>query len=135
ALRVRLEVGPPLDVRGGLVGARVNEAKPYGSAMRFHDLRHTTATLLLRAGVDAHRGQRILRHQDVRTTVGTYSHLLIDDFRGALATLPSLPASTVPTDTANGEKTLRVLPGSYPIRKIALAGPIAARESPATPRA
>src|SRR5437660_1505352 len=34
--------------------------------MRFHDLRHTTATLLLRAGVDAHRVQRLLRHRDVR---------------------------------------------------------------------
>src|SRR5207248_4114730 len=38
--------------------------------MRFHDLRHTTATLLLRAGVDAHRVQRLLRHRDVRTTTG-----------------------------------------------------------------
>jgi len=28
--------------------------------MRFHDLRHTAATLMLRAGVDAHRVQRIL---------------------------------------------------------------------------
>jgi integrase len=29
--------------------------------MRFHDLRHTTATLLLREHVDAHRVQRVLR--------------------------------------------------------------------------
>jgi integrase len=38
--------------------------------MRFHDLRHTAATLMLRAGVDAHRVQRILRHASVATTTG-----------------------------------------------------------------
>jgi integrase len=55
--------------------------------MRFHDLRHTTATLLLRAGVDAHRVQRILRHKDVRTTTGIYGHLIVDDLRDALNAL------------------------------------------------
>jgi len=39
--------------------------------IRFHDLRHTTATLLLRAGIDVHRVQRVLRHRDVTTTTGT----------------------------------------------------------------
>ena len=68
--------------------------------MRFHDLRHSTATLLLRAGVDSHRVQRILRHRDVRTTTGIYGHLDVEDLRGALATLPAwtapaaLPAPT-----------------------------------------
>ena len=55
---------------------------------RFHDLRHSTATLLLRAGVDHHRVQRILRHSDVRTTLGTYGHLDVEDLRAAVATLP-----------------------------------------------
>src|SRR5207245_8024809 len=36
--------------------------------MRFHDLRHSTATLLLRERVDATRVQRLLRHPDVKTT-------------------------------------------------------------------
>ena len=59
--------------------------------MRFHDLRHTTATLLLRAGVDAHRVQRILRHSDVRTTTGTYGHLDVEDLRCAMGLLaPSI---------------------------------------------
>jgi pimeloyl-ACP methyl ester carboxylesterase len=53
-------------------------------SMRFHDLRHTTATLLLRAGVDAHRVQRLLRHRDVRTTTGIYGHLDVEDLRAAL---------------------------------------------------
>lgn len=59
--------------------------------LRFHDLRHTTATLLLRAGVDPHRVQRILRHSDIRTTLGTYGHLTVEDLRGAMATLPEGP--------------------------------------------
>jgi len=58
--------------------------------MRFHDLRHTTATLLLRAGVDSHRVQRILRHSDVRTTTGTYAHLEVEDLRGAMDVLAPL---------------------------------------------
>jgi len=62
----------------------------------FHGLRHTTATLLLRAGVDPHRVQRILRHRDVRTTTKTYAHLLTEDLRGAVNLLPAAaPPSTV----------------------------------------
>jgi len=52
--------------------------------MRFHDLRHGTATLLLRAGVDPHRVQRILRHTDIRVTLGTYGHLQVEDLRDAV---------------------------------------------------
>ena len=64
--------------------------KAIARPMRFHDLRHTTATLLLRAGVDAHRVQRLLRHRDVRTTTGIYGHLDVEDLRAAVATLPEL---------------------------------------------
>src|SRR3981081_1423314 len=65
--------------------------------MRFHDLRHTTATLLLRAGVAAPLVHRILRHRDLRTTLGTYAHLDADHMRAALTKLPAakvLPFST-----------------------------------------
>jgi integrase len=44
---------------------------PKVRAMRFHDLRHGTTTLLLREHVDAHRVRRLLRHSDVKTTTGT----------------------------------------------------------------
>ena len=61
--------------------------------MRFHDLRHTAATLMLRAGVDAHRVQRILRHASVTTTTGTYGHLSLEDLRDAVARIgPKNPA-------------------------------------------
>jgi len=59
--------------------------------MRFHDLRHVTATLLLRAGVDAHRVQRILRHASVNTTLNTYGRLDVDDLRDAVNRLPPGP--------------------------------------------
>ena len=61
--------------------------------MRFHDLRHTAATLMLRAGVDAHRVQRILRHASVTTTTGTYGHLTLEDLRDAVSRIgPEKPA-------------------------------------------
>jgi integrase len=43
--------------------------------IRFHDLRHTTASLLIMAGADMAAVQRILRHSDPRMTMGTYAHL------------------------------------------------------------
>jgi integrase len=82
-------------------------------AMRFHDLRHSTATLLLRAGVDLHRVQRILRHKDVKLTVGTYGHLLVDDLRAAVDALPS--GQIVDAQfTAQSNLTTRRLPGGNP---------------------
>src|SRR6266850_580081 len=71
--------------------------------MRFHDLRHTTATLLLRAGVDAHRVQRLLRHRDVRTTTTIYGHLDVEDLRAALEKLPQLGPNWVQTAQSEGE--------------------------------
>ncbi len=43
--------------------------------LRFHDLRHTTASLLLMAGASPAAVQRILRHSDVRLTMEVYGHL------------------------------------------------------------
>ncbi len=59
--------------------------------MRFHDLRHTTATLLLKARVPMYIVQKILRHADIKTTVGIYGHLDIEDSREALKSLPDAP--------------------------------------------
>jgi len=60
--------------------------------MRSTDLRHSTATLLLRAGVPAAVVQAHLRHSDVRLTVGTYGHLDLDDMRASLEKLPAVRA-------------------------------------------
>src|SRR5688572_12879458 len=59
--------------------------------MRFHELRHSTATLLLRAGEPPQHVQSILRHADIRTTISTYGHLGVDALRETLASLPDVP--------------------------------------------
>ncbi|HET8843551.1 MAG TPA: tyrosine-type recombinase/integrase, partial [Ktedonobacteraceae bacterium] len=45
---------------------------------RFHDLRHSAATLLLAAGVHIKVVQEMLGHSDVRITLQMYSHVLPD---------------------------------------------------------
>jgi integrase len=45
---------------------------------RFHDLRHTCATLLLKQGVHPNFVQMLLGHADVSLTLNVYSHVLPD---------------------------------------------------------
>ncbi len=47
---------------------------PYGT--RFHDLRHTCATLLLTKGVHPMIVQELLGHSSISITLDTYSHVL-----------------------------------------------------------
>lgn len=42
--------------------------------IRFHDLRHTHATYLLSKGINPKVVQERLRHKDIKTTLGIYSH-------------------------------------------------------------
>jgi integrase len=46
--------------------------------IRFHDLRHTCATLLLRQGVNPKFVRELLGHADVSLTLNVYSHVLPD---------------------------------------------------------
>jgi integrase len=46
------------------------------SDIRFHDLRHTCATVLLSQGVNPKFVQELLGHADIKLTLGTYSHFL-----------------------------------------------------------
>ncbi len=46
--------------------------------IRFHDLRHTCATLLLRQGVNPKYVQDLLGHADISLTLNVYSHVLPD---------------------------------------------------------
>ncbi len=45
-------------------------------ALRFHDLRHTAATLLLAQGVDVRTIMETLGHSQISLTLNTYSHVL-----------------------------------------------------------
>jgi integrase len=46
--------------------------------VRFHDLRHTCATLLLSKNVNPKIVQELLGHANISQTMDTYSHLLPD---------------------------------------------------------
>jgi integrase len=63
--------------------------RAFPRTLRFHDLRHTTATLLLKAGVPLATVQRILRHSDPAITTEVYGHLDLDDMRKGLNQLAS----------------------------------------------
>lgn len=44
--------------------------------MRFHDLRHTAATLLMAEGVPIKVASEMLGHADIGITLRAYSHVL-----------------------------------------------------------
>ena len=83
----RREIGAPLYPSSPtqLMGKRIrdyNDALPEETAplprLRFHDLRHVHATLLLRAGVPVHVVAKRLGHADPAVTLRTYAHVLAD---------------------------------------------------------
>jgi hypothetical protein len=61
-------------------------------SIRFHDLRHTTASLLMMAGANPAAVQRILRHSDPRITTEVYGHLAPGYLRDEVDRLRFFPA-------------------------------------------
>jgi integrase len=59
-------------------------------AIRFHDLRHTCATLLLSEGVPVKVVQEILGHSSISITMDVYSHVLPDMQEQAAAVMDGL---------------------------------------------
>ena len=55
--------------------------------VRFHDLRHSAATLLLSLGVYPKVVQELLGHSQISVTLDTYSHILPDMQRDAMTEL------------------------------------------------
>jgi integrase len=107
----------PLLRRAGLV--RVVERAHHGGQVtrverplvRFHDLRHTHATLLLARGVHPRVVQERLGHANIAITLGVYSHVLPTMQRAAATELDAMlqsvpPAAASPeTTTANVQPT------------------------------
>jgi integrase len=81
-------------------------AKALARKFRLHDTRHTTATLLLAAGVDLYAVARILRHSDPKVTFETYAHLVPGYLHEQIDRLPKLKnfAALVLRDPAKPEK-------------------------------
>ena len=46
--------------------------------IRFHELRHTAGSLLLESGMNPKQIQEYMGHEDVQTTLETYTHLTIE---------------------------------------------------------
>ncbi|MFF2489027.1 tyrosine-type recombinase/integrase [Microbacterium sp. NPDC058062] len=63
--------------------AKAVAAHPDLDALHLHELRHTHATLLLRAGVHPKIVSERLGHADIQTTLNTYSHAVKTLQRGA----------------------------------------------------
>jgi integrase len=81
-------------------------AKALPRKFRLHDTRHTTATLLLAAGVDLYAVARILRHSDPKVTFETYAHLVPGYLHEQIDRLPKLEgfAALVLRDPSKPEK-------------------------------
>lgn len=76
--------------------------------IRWHDLRHTAATLLLRDGVPIQHVQRLLRHADARTTIQVYGHIVAEDLRDVVEKLPVAPVPDISlTDASATKKPLK----------------------------
>jgi integrase len=84
-LRTRKDlVGQPLQANN--LGERSFDRIRKAASIRrikFHGLRHTCATLLLRGGEPVHVVAERLGHADVQITLNTYAHVLPDMQQGA----------------------------------------------------
>jgi integrase len=86
----RMEMGTPLgtDLPGELMRDTIRKQNNNGAklpAMRFHDLRHVHATLLLQAGEPVHVVAARLGHADPSMTLRVYAHVLTDQAVGVAA--------------------------------------------------
>lgn len=73
----------PVTYEGLKTAWRRHVSKAKVEDFRFHDLRHTTGTRLLRATGNLKLTQKLLRHEDIQTTT-KYAHANNDDLRAAM---------------------------------------------------
>uniref|UniRef100_UPI003D722A95 tyrosine-type recombinase/integrase n=1 Tax=Streptomyces albogriseolus TaxID=1887 RepID=UPI003D722A95 len=76
--------------------------------IRFHDLRHSTATLLLEQGVDLIVIKELLGHAHIGVTAGVYAHVRLRLQRQAIDTLnDALSPTDDDTDDPPGTAAVR----------------------------
>ena len=110
--------------------------KPVVRPIRFHDLRHTTATLLLREGVPLVIVQKVLGHRDPKLTERVYGHLSPDFLHQEVSKLqllaPEHQENLLPLEApAGADSASLVLRGLLDGEK----PPEPTEKSPATPAA
>lgn len=81
------EVGTPIVPRNLLRHFKAALARAGLPDIRFHDLRHTAATLLLQQGSHPKTTQTILGHSNIAVTMEIYSHVSLNEKRAAVESL------------------------------------------------
>ena len=98
-----------------LIAAKIPAKDADGRVVDVHALRHTTASYLAAAGVAPRTAQALMRHSDIRLTLGTYSDPQMLDTAAALDALPKMdgpqPAEAAPADVKKLGAQLGVLLG------------------------
>jgi integrase len=93
-------IGSPLEPRNLYRNFQEILRKTGLPRIRFHDLRHTAATLMLEQGVHPKAVQERLGHANILMTLGTYSHVLPDIQEEAADRLDRLFSKEKDTDAA-----------------------------------
>jgi len=121
-----LEKAPDAGLRRCPKDGRKLWPKPIVRPIRFHEMRHTMASLLMMAGANPAAVQRIMRHSDPKLTTEVYGHLAPGYLRAEVDRLsfgiaPSEPAKPqarvanlvpfVPPLSPNGAGTVVPLKG------------------------
>ncbi len=73
-----------------------------GRVVDFHALRSMLASYLAAGGIHPRIAQELMRHSDLRLTLGIYTDLGVLDVRGALDALPPLPGRRGETEAGQG---------------------------------
>jgi len=75
--------------------------------IRFHDLRHTFASLLIANGEDIVRVSRLLGHSSPAVTLNVYSHMLPNDHYGGADRLGDMVFGPTHQDKEAGHSRIR----------------------------
>ena len=87
-INMQPKTGAPI-LKRDLEPAGIEYENEYGKA-DFHALRHTFCSLLARSGIQPQTAQRLMRHSDINLTMKHYTHILLDDKRMAVSSLPEI---------------------------------------------
>ena len=87
-------IGTPLDTRNLVRHFHATLQRAGLPRKRFHDLRHTAASLLLAMGTDLRVVQEVLGHSQITLTADTYAHVLPVLLETALGKMEALFGGT-----------------------------------------
>lgn len=103
--RAKRRMGQRYPMTATVIRQRFEEAREAAGleAFRFHDLRHTAATRILRATQNLAVTKEALKHKNISTTL-RYAHVLNDDVRSALDAARNAVKSRIITERTCNER-------------------------------